>query len=105
MPGSVYLNFMSLELISKQQPEVIAALYRLKGTVFKEGALSVKEKELIAVAVTALLKCDECLVVHAKKAVEAGATKDELRESLLVAMYLAGPSTVIWTDKIDEIIG
>ena len=105
MPGLAYLNFMSLELISKQQPEVIAALYRLKGAVFKEGALSVKEKELIAVAVTALLKCDECLAVHASKAVEAGATKDELRESLLVAMYLAGPSTVIWTDKIDEIIG
>ncbi|HEY3419239.1 MAG TPA: carboxymuconolactone decarboxylase family protein [Methanomassiliicoccales archaeon] len=95
---------MSLDLISKQQPDVIAALYRLKGTVFKDGALSVKEKELIAVAVTALLKCDECLLVHANKAKEAGATKDEIRESLLVAMYLAGPSTVIWTDKIDEII-
>jgi AhpD family alkylhydroperoxidase len=96
---------MSLDLISKQQPEVIAALYKLKSTVFKEGALSVREKELIAVAVTTLLKCDECLAVHAKKAFEAGATKDELRESLLVAMYLAGPSTVIWTDRIDEIIG
>jgi AhpD family alkylhydroperoxidase len=96
---------MSLELISKQQPEVVAALYKLKGAVFKEGALSVREKELIAVAVSALLRCDECIVLHAKKAVEAGATKDELRESLLVAMYLAGPSTVIWTDRIDEIIG
>ena len=96
---------MSLELISKQQPEVISALYRLKNSIFKEGALSVKEKELIAVAVTALLKCDECLKVHAQKAVEAGATKDEIRESLLVTMYLAGPSTVIWTDRIDEIIG
>ena len=96
---------MSLELISKQQPEVIAALYRLKGTVFKEGAISIKEKELIAVAVTALLRCDECMVFHANKAVEAGATKDELREALLVAMYLAGPTTVIWTERIDEIIG
>jgi AhpD family alkylhydroperoxidase len=96
---------MSLDLISKQQPEVIAALYKLKNTVFKNGALTSREKELIAVAVTALLKCDECLAVHAQKAVEAGATKDQLRESLLVAMYLAGPSTVIWTDKIDEIIG
>jgi AhpD family alkylhydroperoxidase len=105
MPCSAFTATMSLELISKQQPEVVAALYKLKGTVFKDGALSVKEKELIAVAVTALLKCDECLIVHAQKAVEAGATKDEIRESLLVAMYLAGPSTVIWTDKIDEIIG
>jgi AhpD family alkylhydroperoxidase len=105
MGGWSFTANMSLELISKQQPEVIAALYKLKGTVFKEGALSVKEKELIAVAVTALLKCDECIVLHAKKAVEAGATKDEIRESLLVAMYLAGPSTVIWSDRIDEIIG
>jgi AhpD family alkylhydroperoxidase len=104
MSRPMLLACMSLDLISKQQPEVIAALYRLKGTVFKEGALSVKEKELIAVAVTALQKCEECLVVHAQKAIEAGATKDELRESLLVAMYLAGPSTVIWTDKIDEIL-
>jgi len=105
MPRSVFTASMSLELISRQQPEVVAALYKLKGTVFKDGALSVKEKELIAVAVTALLKCDECLTVHAQKAMEAGATKDEIRESLLVAMYLAGPTTVIWTEKIDEIIG
>lgn len=93
---------MSLDQIMKEQPDVINALYRYRSTIFKEGSLTTKEKELIAIAVICALKCEECLDVHAKKAIELGATKDEIRESMLVAMYLAGPHTVIWTDKIDE---
>ncbi|MDD1765544.1 MAG: carboxymuconolactone decarboxylase family protein [Methanomassiliicoccales archaeon] len=95
---------MSLELLAKQEPSVIQALYRLKDEVFRDGALTTKEKELIATALSCMLKCDICLEVHAQKAKEAGATKDELREAMTVAMYMAGPSTVIWTPKIDEII-
>lgn len=95
---------MSLELLAKQEPSVIQALYRLKSEVFKDGALSTKHKELIATAVSCLLKCDICLEVHAQKAKDAGATKEELREAMMVAMYLSGPSAVIWTPKIDDII-
>jgi len=95
---------MSLELLAKQEPKMIQALYRLKSEVFKEGALTTKEKELIATALSCMLKCDICLEVHAQRATEAGATKEELREAMTVAMYMAGPSTVIWTPKIDEII-
>lgn len=95
---------MSLELLAKEEPSVIKALYKLKYEVFKDGALSTKEKEIIATAVSCLLKCDICLEVHAQRAKETGATKDELREAMVVAMYLAGPSAVIWTPKIDEIV-
>jgi len=95
---------MSLELIAKQQPPVINALYKFKHEVFKEGALSVKEKELIAVALSCLLKCDACVDIHAKDALKAGATKDELREAIIVAMYLAGPTAAIWSPVVDEII-
>jgi len=96
---------LSLEGIQKQQPAVVTALYRLRHEVFKDGALSFKEKELIAVALMSVMRCDECMEVHAHNALEAGATRDELREALLVAMYLAGPTQVIWTKKVDEIIG
>jgi AhpD family alkylhydroperoxidase len=96
---------MSLEGIQKQQPAVITALYRLRHEVFKDGALSFKEKELIAVALMSVMRCEECMDIHAKNAKEAGATNEELREALLVAMYLAGPTQVIWTEKIDELIG
>ncbi|MDD1772126.1 MAG: carboxymuconolactone decarboxylase family protein [Methanomassiliicoccales archaeon] len=95
---------MSLEQIAEQQPEVIRAMYRFKNEVFKNGALSFREKELIAVAVTAVLKCDNCLKMHSQKAMGAGATRDQLRESLLVAMYLGGPSAVVGMPSIDELL-
>ncbi|MBN1110145.1 MAG: carboxymuconolactone decarboxylase family protein [Methanomassiliicoccales archaeon] len=95
---------MSLELIAAQQPEVIRALYRFKNEVFKDDHLTFKEKELIAVAVTAVLKCDECLELHANKALEAGATKDQVREALSVAMYLAGPSVIVGMPSINKVL-
>jgi AhpD family alkylhydroperoxidase len=54
--------------------------------------------------VTAVLKCDECLRLHSKKVMEAGVTKDEVREALFVAMYLAGPSAVAGMPSIDELL-
>jgi AhpD family alkylhydroperoxidase len=95
---------MSLSLIAKQQPQAINKLYSLKHEVFKEGALSAKEKELIAVSLSLTLKCETCLEVHAKAAKDLGATTDELREAMLVAMYLTGPTSVIWSPSIDKIL-
>jgi len=56
------------------------------------------------VALSCLLKCDTCVDIHAKDALKAGATKDELREAIIVAMYLAGPTVANWSPVVDEII-
>jgi AhpD family alkylhydroperoxidase len=95
---------MVLDTIMKEQPEVINALYRYKNTVFKEGNLTSKEKELIAIGIICVLKCEECLDTHVQKAFELGATKDDIREAVLVALYLAGPHAVVWSKKIDGYI-
>ena len=95
---------MSLELLAKQQPSAVTALYKYKHEIFKEGALTVKDKEIIAVALSMLLKCDTCLEVHAEEARKQGATTDELREAMIVAMYLAGPSAMIWSPVIDKVL-
>jgi AhpD family alkylhydroperoxidase len=95
---------MSLDLLAKQQPSVVTALYKYKHEVFKQGALTIKEKELIAVSLSMLLKCDVCLEVHAAEAKKQGATVEELREAMMVAMYLAGPSAMIWSPIIDRIL-
>ena len=71
---------MSLTLIAKQQPEAVKALYRLKHEVFKDGALTAKEKALMAVSLTCFLKCEECMETWSKRAKELGATVDENRE-------------------------
>lgn len=95
---------MTLALIAKQQPAAINKLFALKNEIFKEGALSVKDKELIAVSLSLVMKCEICLETHAKAAKQLGATRDEIREAMLVAMYLVGPSAMIWTPVIDEIL-
>ncbi len=93
---------MSLSLIAKQQPQAITKLYKLKHEVFQDGALTSKEKEIIAVSLSCVLKCETCLETHVKSAKDLGATRDELREAMLVAMYLAGPTALVWSPKIDE---
>lgn len=95
---------MSLEQLAKLQPSVVNALYKYKHEVFEDGELSLKEKEVIAVAISAILKCDVCLEVHAKAALKAGATKEQLREAMSVAMYLTGPTAVIWSPTVDKVM-
>ena len=95
---------MSLELLAKQQPSVVTALYKYKHEIFKKGALSVKDKEIIAVALSMVLKCETCLEVHAEAAKKEGATKEEIREAMSVAMYLTGPTAMVWSPMIDRIL-
>jgi len=56
--------------------------------VFKQGKLDVKTKELIAVAATFLTRCSWCMEAHTKKAIRAGATKEEIAEVIQIAAAL-----------------
>ena len=59
------------------------------------GALDVKTKELIALAISVATRCDDCIAFHAKAAVERGATREEVLETLGMAIYMgAGPSAM-----------
>ena len=59
------------------------------------GALDVKTKELIALAISVATRCDDCIAFHSKAAVERGATREEVLETLGMAIYMgAGPSVM-----------
>lgn len=53
--------------------------------VFKPGKLDVKTKELIAIAATYITRCPWCIEAHTKKAIRAGATKEEIAEAIQIA--------------------
>jgi AhpD family alkylhydroperoxidase len=58
-------------------------------------ALDAKTKELIALGIAVAVRCDDCIAFHAKAAVEQGATRDEVSETLGMAIYMgAGPSVM-----------
>ena len=60
----------------------------------KESILSVKEKELIAVAVAHTTGCPYCIDIHTKGAKGANATKEEIAESIMVATALKAGSAL-----------
>lgn len=63
---------------------------RLMPDALKEGALSLKQKELIALGIAICATCDYCIAIHVKKCFEAGATKEEIAETCGVAILMGG---------------
>lgn len=66
-------------------PEINAAFDAFSQRVFADGALPEKTKQLIAVAVAHVTQCPYCIRGHTKAARRAGATPQELMESIWVA--------------------
>ena len=95
---------MSLMMLNEKDPEVLKSLYSYRRKVFKDGALSSKEKELIALALSCVSRCEKCFTHHVEEAKKKGATGEEILEAIEVAMYMNGPSAMIWTEEIDKAV-
>ena len=81
--------------IGQNLPDMAQAFSGLFSKVMKEGALSVKEKELIALAIGVSQKCTPCIRLHVKKSLAAGASKEEILEAASVSVMMGGgPSFV-----------
>jgi len=76
-------------------PDVMKAFSAMATTAGAPGALDAKTKELIALAVSVSVRCDDCIAFHAKAAAQRGATREEVMETLAMAIYMgAGPSVM-----------
>ena len=64
-------------------------------TALAPKALGAKTKELIALGISVAIRCDDCIAFHIKAAVERGATREEIGDTLGMAIYMgAGPSVM-----------
>ena len=61
-------------------------------TVYQPNVLDVKTKELIAMACSVMADCVPCIEYHHKKAIEAGATKGDISETLAITMSISAGS-------------
>lgn len=83
-------------------PEVMKAFGGIAQAALKTGALDTKTKELIALAIGVSSRCDDCIAFHTKAAVEHGATKEEILETLGMAIYMgAGPAVMYAAHAVD----
>ena len=75
--------------------KVYKAFLKMEEAAFSDGALSKKNKELIAVGISLVINCESCMQWHIEQAVESGASKEEVLESIEVGIEMGGgPATV-----------
>ena len=83
-------------------PEVMKAFSAVAQAASKANALDTKTKELIAMAVSVAIRCDDCIAFHAKAALEHGASREEVLEALGMAIYMgAGPAVMYASHAIE----
>ncbi len=75
----------------KALPEVVGAfMTKLKPAAMHDGALSKKQKELMALGIAIHARCDYCIVYHTHECLKAGATREEMLETCGVAVQMGG---------------
>ena len=83
-------------------PDVMRSFSGMAQAALKPGALDPKTKELIALAIGVAIRCDDCITFHAKAAVQNGATREEVMETLGMSVYMgAGPSVMYASHAIE----
>jgi len=77
-------------------PDVMKAFGSLGTEATKSQALDVKTKELMALAIGITSHCDGCVAYHTKKAHQHGATREEVAETIGLAIYMGGGPAVVY---------
>jgi AhpD family alkylhydroperoxidase len=90
-------NLAKIKEMDCLAPEVMKAFWAFDKAAVAEGAIPVKYKELIAVAVALTTQCPYCIDIHANNARRAGATDAELVEAGMVAASLRAGAAVTHT--------
>ncbi len=81
--------------LRRASPAAMAAFADMGKAALAPGALDARTKELMALAISVAVRCDPCVTYHAAAAVKQGASREELAETMALALYMgAGPSAM-----------
>lgn len=83
----------------KLSPDSVGGYLMASGAGAKTGHLDEKTRQLISLAVAVTTRCDGCISVHSQKAVQSGATKDEIAEALGVAIAMNAGAALVYSAR------
>ena len=81
-------NLAKLKTLESNAPEAIQAFWAFDKAAMASGAIPVKYKELMALAVALTTQCPYCIEIHTKRAREQSASDQEIAETVAVAAAL-----------------
>jgi alkylhydroperoxidase/carboxymuconolactone decarboxylase family protein len=81
--------------ISEGQPELAKKFFDYYGAVFADGALSMREKALIALAVSHTVQCPYCIEAYSKECLQQGSDLEQMTEAVHVATAIRGGASLV----------
>lgn len=86
----------NLKLLRKDISDTMQGFSAMSQAATKDGVLDKKTKELIALAIGVSTRCDGCIGFHSKALVDLGATREEIEETLGMAIYMGGGPSLMY---------
>ena len=81
--------------ITEWSKELGEKFFEYYNSVFKEGALTAREKALIALAVSHVVKCPYCIDAYTKDGLQRGITKEEMMEAVHAGAAIESGATLV----------
>ncbi|REE82783.1 AhpD family alkylhydroperoxidase [Lutibacter oceani] len=84
------------EELEQYMPSTMSSFNKLHMKIIKDGVLTEKTKELIALGIAISVKCNGCIAFHVNDALKAGATSSEIMETIEVAIFMGGEQSMVY---------
>lgn len=88
-------DLKKFEDVTDFQQELGEKFFDYYGAVFEEGALSEREKALIALAVSHTVQCPYCIDAYTDESLKKGATEEQMMEAVHVATAIRGGASLV----------
>lgn len=85
-----------MKALRREAPETMQGFAALARAATQPGVLDAKTKELIALAIGVATRCDGCIGFHMDALVRLGAGREEIVETLSMAVYMGGGPSVMY---------
>lgn len=82
--------------LGKEIEGTMAGFGQLHKQALADGALTTKVKELITLAISIAARCEGCIAAHIRAALRAGATRQEITDTIGVAIYMGGGPAMVY---------
>jgi len=96
-----YRSEMNDKILSSDN-KIMKRIYSLDTLTYQDGALNSKTKEMLGLATSMVLRCDDCIKYHLEKCFEFGVTTDEIFEVFGVANLVGGTIVIPHTRRAVE---
>lgn len=95
-------NPAAMKSVRVAMPDLVSGFRSMHEAAMKPGALSLREKELVAFGIGLALRCENCIYSHVSAALKAGATREQILEAAGVAVLMQGGPSYTYLPRVTE---